>query len=73
MAYTRPTLSKRPQLGANQVYLMANGDLRLSANQNCWKAKHEMEQAIGKAVEAAGWSVVSAHPYKQDEKHGFIG
>ena len=73
MAYTLPTLSKRPQLGANQVYLMANGDLRLSANQNCWQAQHEMEQAIGKAVEAAGWSVVRAHPYKQDEKHGFIG
>ena len=73
MAYTLPTLSKRPQLGANQVYLMANGDLRLSANQNCWPAQHEMEQAIGKAVEAAGWTVVRAHPYKEDEKHGFIG
>lgn len=64
---------QRPQLAANQVYLMANGDLRLSANQNCWLAQHEMEQAIGHALKTAGWQVVRAHPYKEDQRHGFIG
>ena len=52
---------------------MANGDLRLSANQNCWPAQHEMEQTIGKAIAAAGRTVVRAHPYKESERHGFIG
>jgi hypothetical protein len=70
--YLQPEPTKRPQLTAKQVYLMANGDLRLSANQNCWAAQHEMEQAIGKAVAAAGWTVVRAHPYKEDQRHGFI-
>ncbi len=70
--YLQPKPTKRPQLAAKQVYLMANGDLRLSANQNCWAAQHEMEQAIGKAVAAAGWTVVRAHPYKEDQRHGFI-
>jgi hypothetical protein len=73
MGYILPPVSSRPKLGAKQVYLMANGDLRLSANQNCWAAQHEMEQAIVKAVEAAGWTVVRAHPYKEVEGHGFIG
>lgn len=70
--YQLPVSKAAPQLGNKQVYLMANGDLRLSANQNCWPAQHEMEQAIGKAVAAAGWEVVRAHPYKENEKHGFI-
>jgi hypothetical protein len=71
--YLQPSSSKRAKLAAKQVYLMANGDLRLSANQNCWAAQHEMEQQIEKAIAAADWTVVRAHPYKKDEKHGFIG
>lgn len=71
--YLHPSPSKRAKLGSKQVYLMANGDLRLSANQNCWAAQHEMEQEIEKAISAAGWTVVRAHPFKKDEKHGFIG
>jgi hypothetical protein len=71
--YSQPSPSKHARLGTKQVYLMANGDLRLSANQNCWAAQHEMEQEIEKAIAAAGWTVVRAHPYKKDEKHGFVG
>jgi hypothetical protein len=52
---------------------MASGDLRLSANQKCWPAQSAMEQALGEAVAAAGYSLVRAHPYKPREKHGFIG
>ncbi|WP_231934401.1 fucose isomerase [Botrimarina colliarenosi] len=52
---------------------MANGDLRLTANQNCWAAQHAMEQSIGAAVTGLGWTVERAHPYKEAEKHGFIG
>ena len=55
-----------------QVLLIASGDLRLSANQNCWAAQHEMEQRLQSAVAAAGHDLVRAHPYKPDERHGFI-
>ncbi len=72
-SYQLARSTKRPQLASKQVYLMANGDLRLSANQNCWLAQHEMEQAIGHALKTAGWQVVRAHPYKEDQRHGFIG
>ena len=72
VAYQLPATSARPRL-ARQVYLMASGDLRLSANQRCWAAQEAMEQEIAEAVKQAGWTVVRAHPYKEDEKHGFIG
>ena len=52
---------------------MANGDLRLSANQNCWPAQSEMEADLMKAVRAEGFKIRRAHRYKPDEKHGFIG
>ncbi len=31
-----------------------------------------MEQALKTAIEAEGWHLVRAHPYKPDQKHGFI-
>ncbi|MCA9241682.1 MAG: fucose isomerase, partial [Planctomycetales bacterium] len=65
----RPANKAAPQ----HVYLMANGDLRLSANQNCWAAQDAMERDIIAAVEAAGWQVERAHPYKEEQEHGFIG
>ena len=71
--YSMPTANKSPKLKKNQVQLVANGDLRLSANQTCWAAQAEMEAALGKALADAGHQVVRAHPYKADEKHGFIG
>ena len=54
------------------VYLLANGDLRLSANQKCWPAQAGMETTLTKALVAEGWSVIRAHPYDAAKKHGFI-
>lgn len=54
------------------VLLIANGDLRLSANQNCWAAQEAMEQQLAAAVKERGYTLKRAHPYKPDEKHGFI-
>jgi hypothetical protein len=51
---------------------VANGDLRLSANQKCWPAQAAMEAALASAVRAEGWRVVRAHPYDPAAKHGFI-
>src|SRR5262245_21852114 len=59
-------------LTAKQVQLVASGDLRLSANQKCWPAQADMEQSLGRAIEAAGFNVIRSHPYKKGVGHGFI-
>jgi hypothetical protein len=57
---------------AKTILLVANGDLRLSANQKCWPAQAAMEKQLTDAVAAAGYKLVRAHPYKKDQQHGFI-
>lgn len=59
-------------MNAKTVYLVASGDLRLSANQVCWAAQAAMESSIEKALAAEGYAVKRAHPYDSHEKHGFI-
>lgn len=54
------------------VYLVASGDLRLSANQNCWPAQEAMENQVSAAVAREGWKVKRAHPYDAALKHGFL-
>ncbi|MBI5031726.1 MAG: fucose isomerase [Chloroflexi bacterium] len=54
------------------AYLVASGDLRLSANQNCWPAQAAMEKQIVAAVKREGWKVKRAHPYDPVPKHGFL-
>jgi len=61
------------KLGSRQVYLVASGDLRLSANRTCWPAQKAMEDALGAAARACGYEIVRAHPVKAREGHGFIG
>lgn len=55
-----------------QILLVASGDLRLSANQNCWAAQQEMESLLNAAVEKHGYSVRRAHAYDEQKQHGFI-
>ncbi|HPZ99272.1 MAG TPA: fucose isomerase [Phycisphaerae bacterium] len=73
MSYAIPKLAKPSKVKKNEILLVASGDLRLSANQTCWQAQKEMEEALTRAVAAEGYKLVRAHPYKPDEKHGFIG
>src|SRR5687768_11978817 len=54
------------------VYLVANGDLRLSANQKCWAEQEKMEAALAKAVEGFGREVKRAHEFDAAKGHGFI-
>ena len=54
------------------VILIANGDLRLSANQKCWPAQAEVEQKVMDAVRAAGHAIERGHPYDEVKGHGFI-
>ena len=60
------------KLKRNQIQLIANGDLRLSANQVCWPAQKAMEEELTRAVADAGYDLVRAHPYKPEMEHGFI-
>jgi hypothetical protein len=59
-------------LKAKQICLMANGDLRLSANQKCWPEQARMESILTRALKAEGWKTVRAHPYDPAKQHGFI-
>jgi hypothetical protein len=54
------------------VYLVASGDLRLSANQMCWPAQKAVEDAIINAIKRLGLEVKRAHPYDSAKQHGFI-
>jgi hypothetical protein len=58
---------------SKKILLVASGDLRQSANEVCWPAQHAMEQALAAAIGKLGYTLVRAHPYKPDQKHGFIG
>ncbi len=72
MAYNLPELPPLPSAADKEVLLVANGDLRLSANQNCWPAQHAMEQALTDAVSACGYTLRRAHGFNENEQHGFI-
>ncbi len=70
--YAIPTPTKPARLKSDQILLVANGDLRLAANQKCWAAQEEMEHSLTEALAEFGYALVRAHAYKPDEKHGFI-
>jgi len=57
---------------ANEILLIASGDLRLSANQVCWPAQRDMEQKLTAAFAQKGLKLVRAHAYDEKLKHGFI-
>lgn len=71
-AYSMPTIEEPLRPEPNKVLLVANGDLRLSANQVCWPAQAEMEAQIGQAFAAEGVTVRRAHEYDPELEHGFI-
>ena len=54
------------------ILLIANGDLRQSANEVCWPAQEAMERTLTAAVEGFGYKLVRAHAYKPAVRHGFI-
>ena len=54
------------------IYLVASGDLRVSANQTCQKEQANMEKLLVAAIEKEGYTVKRGHPYNPEKKHGFI-
>jgi hypothetical protein len=54
------------------VLFIANGDLRLSANQKCWPAQERVEAAVVEAIRRAGREARRGHPFDPAKQHGFI-
>jgi hypothetical protein len=56
----------------DSIYLIASGDLRESANRNCWAAQQKAEEAIMGAIRREGRQIVRGHPFDAARGHGFI-
>jgi hypothetical protein len=56
----------------DEILLITSGDLRLSANQECWPAQRDMEEKLTAAFAKKGFKLVRAHACNEKEKHGFI-
>jgi len=54
------------------VVIIANGDLRLSANQKCWPAQAEAEEIVMNAIRREGRDVIRGHQCDPEKGHGFI-
>jgi len=59
-------------VAANEVLLVANGDLRKSANEVCWPAQSNLEEMLKAAFAEEGLVLRRAHAYDVERKHGFI-
>lgn len=70
--YQIPQTASPPTHNHGEAFLIASGDLRLSANQTCWPAQADMERQIVAAFAAEGVTIKRAHPYDEIMKHGFI-
>src|SRR6185437_4433479 len=70
--YRVPTSKPHMKLKKKQVQIIASGDLRQSANEKCWPEQEKMESLLGQAISDLGYQVVRAHPYNEDQRHGFI-
>ena len=56
-----------------EIYLVASGDLRLSANQKCWPIQDKMEKDLSQLIEKRfNKKVIRAHPFNPNANHGFI-
>ena len=54
------------------VVIIANGDLRLSANQKCWPAQAQAEEIVMNAIRREGRDVIRGHQCDPEKGHGFI-
>jgi hypothetical protein len=54
------------------LILIANGDLRASANQKCEEAQLAMEATLTKAIQKEGYTLKRAHGFVKEKGHSFI-
>ncbi len=68
-----PKMAQARVLKENEISIIANGDLRESANQACWAVQEKFEILLRKVLsQKYNKNVVRAHAYLQNKKHGFI-
>ncbi len=70
--YEIPKIQSPEQVASKEILLVASGDLRESANKDCWPAQQQMEAKLGAAFEAEGYRIRRAHPCNPELGHGFI-
>ena len=70
---TRPTTREVRPVAERTALLVANGDLRESANVECWPAQADLERAATEAFASLGWTLERAHAFDPIAGHGFIG
>ncbi len=70
--YRYPDVVEPEPLEENEVVLVTSGDLRLSANQECWPAQAEMERKLRTVFEKEGYHILRGHHYDESLGHGFI-
>jgi len=70
--YAIPEVKELTPAAVNEVMLVANGDLRQSANEVCWPAQAGLEEMLAEALRAEGITLRRAHPFNPALKHGFI-
>lgn len=70
--YAIPEVLKPSPVASDEAILVANGDLRQSANQVCWPAQAALEQMLTEAFLEEGIKLRRAHAYNPALKHGFI-
>src|SRR5215471_17849539 len=54
------------------VVIIANGDLRLAANQRCWPAQARVEESVMDAIRREGREAKRGHACHPEKGHGFI-
>jgi L-fucose isomerase-like protein len=70
--YQLPVIAEPESIGDNEIVLVTSGDLRLSANQECWPAQAGMEKKLRAVFENEGYHILRGHPYDEELEHGFI-
>ncbi len=70
--YQLPVITEPEPIGDNEIILVTSGDLRLSANQECWPAQSEMEEKVKAVFKGEGYDIKRGHSYDEELGHGFI-
>jgi L-fucose isomerase-like protein len=71
-SYTLPATRTVEPAPPKTAYLVASGDLRLSANVAGWPTQAAVEGAIGAAFAELGWTIIRGHAFDPAKGHGFL-
>ena len=70
--YAIPELETPTRVAAEEVLLVASGDLRQSAKRSAGRPRRRWKSKLTEAFAAEGFTLRRAHPFDPDLGHGFI-